>query len=444
MAVIAEIADLVDQTLFVDTHEHLMEESERVEALKNPTKSRVTNDIGMFFCHYSDSDLLVAGMDPKELEKLRDPQVAPRDKWRAVAPFYERSRHTGYLLNVRESLQALYGEEDINEANCERISEKVEKLVRPGYYWHVLKTVSRIEYTQVNSLDTVVFRDTDDPALLSQDISFVRLSTDLNVAEVERVVGREAKSLADWHAIIDWCYAEYGPRAIAVKNQSAYGRRLNYENVSSEVAAPIFERMIRKDGGRMSREERKPLEDHLFHYCVEKSTEYNLPVKLHTGYYAGQGGMPLERVRQNAGDLCPVLKAHRDTKFVLMHIDYPYQDEAIALAKHYPNAYIDMCWAWIINPAAAVRFVKEFVMAAPACKLLTFGGDYMPVEMVPGHARIARRGIAQALSELVEEKWVAMADVEALVERLMRGNAHEIFDFEGTLAKWNKPAKPAR
>ena len=63
-----------------------------------------------------------------------------------------------------------------------------------------------------------------------------------------------------------------------------------------------------------------------------------------------------------------------------MHIDYPYQDEAIALAKHYSNVWIDMCWAWIINPAAGVRFLKEFIMAAPASKVLTFGGDYRPVE----------------------------------------------------------------
>lgn len=75
-------------------------------------------------------------------------------------------------------------------------------------------------------------------------------------------------------------------------------------------------------------------------------------------------------------------------------------------------------------------------MAAPANKLFIFGGAYLPAELVPGHARIARRDLAQALSELVREGWLSAADVAALAERLMRGNAHELFDYEGTLAAW--------
>jgi len=130
--------------------------------------------------------------------------------------------------------------------------------------------------------------------------------------------------------------------------------------------------------------------------------------------------------------------AHPTARFVIMHITYPYQDEAIVLAKHYPNAYIDLCWAWIINPVASVRFVKEFLKAAPANKLFTFGGDYTLVEMVPGHARMARQGLAQAVSELVDEGWVESRDVHDLVERLMRGNAHEVFDYPGTLARWDR------
>ena len=72
-------------------------------------------------------------------------------------------------------------------------------------------------------------------------------------------------------------------------------------------------------------------------------------------------------------------------------------------------------------------------MAAPACKLFTFGGDYIPVEMVPGHARIARRGITLAITQLVQEGWLAESDVPALVERIMRGNAKEVFDLERVL-----------
>ena len=113
-----------------------------------------------------------------------------------------------------------------------------------------------------------------------------------------------------------------------------------------------------------------------------------------------------------------------------MHITWPYQDEAIAVAKHFPNAYIDMCWSWTINPVAAVRFLKEFLVAAPANKLLTYGGDVSYIELVPGTVRLARRGIAQAVSELVEEGWISHAQVPALLHRLLRGNALDLFPVE--------------
>ncbi len=98
------------------------------------------------------------------------------------------------------------------------------------------------------------------------------------------------------------------------------------------------------------------------------------------------------------------------------------------LAKHYRNVTIDLCWAWIINPAACVRFVKEFLLAAPSNKLLTFGGDYASVENTVGHAAVARQGLAQALSELVKEKWLTEAAALALIEPLMRGNARAVSD----------------
>jgi predicted TIM-barrel fold metal-dependent hydrolase len=173
--------------------------------------------------------------------------------------------------------------------------------------------------------------------------------------------------------------------------------------------------------------EQKALADHLMRECVRRAGAAGLPVKLHCGYYAGSGRMPLARVRQNAGDLCPLLADFPEVRFVLMHIGYPYQDEYIALAKHYPNVWIDLCWAWIINPAATARFVQEFLLAAPASKLLTFGGDYATIEPVVGHAAIARRGLALALDGLVADGWLDAEAALALVEPLMHGNAEALF-----------------
>lgn len=430
---------LIDRTPFVDTHEHLWDEVTRLGERPYPGgQPGPARDFSLLVAHYVDSDLLSAGMHADDMKRLKAHETDLGEKWRIFGPVYERCRNTGYLRNLRESVRMLYGEDDLREDNYVAISERIATLIQPGYMRRVLLDVARVEHCQVNSFEGVVFNETAQPDLLCQDLSFVALSTGMSaesMAQLSLASGVEVRRLEDWHRVIDWAFATYGPRAIAVKNQSAYNRRLDYADVPARDVAALFQRFA-DHPSELGKTQRKPLQDHLFHYCLRKAIEYNLPVKLHTGYFAGNDYMPLEQIRQNASDLCGLLRTYPDAKFIIMHNDYPYQDEAIALAKHYSNAYIDMCWAWIINPAAGVRFVKEFLGAAPASKLLTFGGDYGPVEMVPGHARIARQGLAQALSELTGEGWLAEAELPALVERLMRGNAHEIFDYEGTLKAW--------
>jgi uncharacterized protein len=418
-----QIRDLVEQTPMVDTHEHLLEESERLGG-KAGERLFPCNDWAYLFMHYLHDDLAGAGMSDDALRRFLAPDTSTEEKYRLVAPYWERTKHTGYAQAVRYTLRGLYGEDDLTAESAPRLAEKYLALLRPGFYREILREKSNLESCQVNALERI-FRETEQPDLLHQDIGFPTLSSDLDLERVKQETGQSADSLDGYLAIVDDLFARCASRAVAAKNQSAYSRRLNYDNVPKEQAEPLFARHAK--GETLASDEKKALQDHLFRYCVGKATEHGLPVKLHTGYYAGRRSMPLERLRQNAGDLCPLLKDFPETKFVLMHIGYPYQDEFIALAKHYPNAYIDMCWAWIINPAASVRFLKEFLLAAPASKLFPFGGDYVSVECVYGHSRIARQGITQALSELVAEGWIAQKETPALIERILRGNAHAVF-----------------
>jgi hypothetical protein len=115
----------------------------------------------------------------------------------------------------------------------------------------------------------------------------------------------------------------------------------------------------------------------------------------------------------------------------------------LAVAKHYTNAYVDMCWSWIINPVSAKEFLKKFIVTVPYNKLIVFGGDYRIAESTVGHAILTRNGIIQALNELVNEEFLSQDDALGLVEPLLRGNCYEIFDIKGktNLLKgldWNK------
>lgn len=187
-------------------------------------------------------------------------------------------------------------------------------------------------------------------------------------------------------------------------------------------------------GKSVSPEERKKLEDHLFWYVVGQATKMDLPVKMHLGYHAQWAGktsqMQLAMVRNNPSDACRLCDESKDTRFIFFHIGYPYYEEMLAVAKQFANATLDMCWSWIINPVAAKDFLKKFIVTVPSNKILTFGGDFTPVECVSGHSVIARNGIVLSLSELVEENHISMNEALALVDPLLNGNAREIFRLE--------------
>ena len=448
MSIISSIGELVEGTLFIDTHEHLIEESRRLEwrgkeatvspfdGWMPPFLGYKRNDWPYLFLQYSLDDLLSAGMTAEETYKvfgLSRNEVSSRDKWRIVEPYFEKTKNTGYLQALRITFRELFDEEEVYQGSVERVDRKMEKLVQKGFYKKILHDFAGVESAQVNALDAV-FYETEYPELLYQDLSFVAMSTELDLT-IAQPAGIEPIAIEDWHSVIDWHFETYGPRAIALKNQSAYVRRLNYAPVSKNEAAPLFARLAK--GKTLSEVETEALGNHLFNYYLHKAADYKLPVKLHTGYYAGVNHMPLDRLRRNTSDICPVIQAHPQVKFILMHMGYPYQDEYIALAKHFSNVYIDLCWAWIINPVASGRFLKEALLAAPASKFFAFGGDYVSVETIVGHARLARDGITRALSELVTDGYFSEQDAHETAQRIMRDNALEVFDFKGALAAWH-------
>jgi hypothetical protein len=370
--------------------------------------------------------MLTCGMPQAEYDRFFSPEVSPVDKWKILKPYWPYVRNTGYGMAVEIAMQQLYDVPELSSETTAKVASGYEKVCRKGFYKEILCEKSGIESCQVNALEQP-FRKTAMPTLLMQDISIVGMFAGPNIDSYAKPAGINVKTLADWHLVIDWWFEKYGPYAVAVKSQNAYSRDIDYENVSVEQAEPVFKKRI--SGESLNSKERKLLEDHLFWYSVKAATKANLPVKLHTGYYAGQNSMPLSRLINNPDSAASLCKTAPDARFIFMHICYPYYEEILSVAKHYTNAYIDMCWSWIINPIAAKDFLKKYLVTAPANKILTFGGDYIPVEPVLGHAVVARRGIALALSELVEEGWLSLDRAEELADMIMHENARNIFNL---------------
>jgi|SRR5580700_340025 hypothetical protein len=439
MTVIARVRELVDATHLIDTHEHLLEEADR---LANRHPSLGCGDWSVLLSHYTCADLCSSGLPEGVRERFCKEEVPPEQKFRWIERYWKHVRHTGYGQAVRLSLQGLYGESDLTLETVPRIAEKYSDYLRPGFYDELLRQRSLIDHCQVNSVQSLVFKLTSRPDLLRQDIDITELCRPEGFAAVEKEFAVSANGLDEWLAVIDKLFAQFAPLAVAVKCFLAYFRRLDFAPPDRTKAEQAF--TVHQRSGALSSEQSKVLGDFLFDWCLNRAQDHRLPVKIHTGYHDSNNRMPLHWVSKNVGDLCEIFRAYPATNFVLFHIGYPYQNEVLAVAKQYSNVVVDMCFAWIVDPLSSTSFLKAFLTTVPANKLFSFGGDYIPVELVHGHARLARMGIARALSDLIEEGWLGESDAPHLIECIMRRNAEEFFSPAPKRAKESRDATSAQ
>lgn len=421
------LRDLIDSTRWIDTHEHIVEEQQRLktEPYRFPACTGgelvIPADWTCLLVDYSLNDLITAGLPQGHAAQVLEDGIDPADKWQLVEPYWEAARTTGYVRAVDLTTERLFDMRLCAET-CVEIDARLRAMRQPGYFRHVIRDVARVDWCQVHSVDQEPFCETETPDLLEQDLSIVPLVFGRH-DEIERRSGRLVSSLSDYVAVIEWCFREYARRAIAVKCLWAYFRPLEVQS----VAAPPQEAFSLLRAGRATERQQRDVQDYLFDVCIRLATEFKLPVKMHLGYLDSIGRREMRFVRDHVSALIPLAQRYPDTTFVLMHMSWPHHDELIAVAKHHPNVIVDLCWSWILAPLATRTFVSRFLTSVPSTKLLGFGGDYLVPENLVGHAAIARAGLAGALEDLVDSDWLSLAEACELVPRLMRTNAERIF-----------------
>jgi hypothetical protein len=415
-----ELAEFIDQTRLMDTHEHLRKESDYVE--KGPD---VLQDL---FQNYVESDLQVAGATPEALKKLfdsSDPDLSLR--FQGVSKAWECCRHTGYGEAVRLMARHVYDMEEITPESLEKAKERNRELRKPGQRLRILRDVARLDHVQVDDFSQACIPDESGLDFFLYDISW-RSFCFGEVAWMQREVGQEIGDLKTLRDVMAGIFARYAPFAIALKSQHAYHRTLQWRERSDEEAAQALQRQL--SGKICAEEDRMCLGDWCWERGVELSIQYNLPFKLHTGYYVGQGYMQTERIR--AGHLCGLLQKYPKARFVLMHLAYPYSMELVALAKHFTNVHVDLCWAWSIDPYSAADSVRRMIHAVPANKLFAFGGDTSWPNAVLAYSIQARAWMTRTLQAEIDERLMTEKEAIRLAQRMMRTNQEEFFDLKGT------------
>jgi hypothetical protein len=424
-----KIKEYVDGISIVDTHEHLPQEPERL--------GEDVDVLATFFPHYASSDLRSAGMPEEDLTFIRDASKPLDERWGVFEPWWEMIRNTGYARAIEIASRDLYGVDGIGAETYKQLSLRMNERNKKGLYRWVFKERAGVD---ISILDTGVFDvDREFFAPVRRFRDFILVKDRMDFETLGRQVGGPIHSLHDLVLAIRSEFDRLAGRIVGVKIALAYVRPLYFEKTSFSEAEEAFNKIYRMRRFRrvdlepkgmklvpesVGFEELRPMQDYLVHRVVEEAEKRGLPIQIHTGLHEGN-----ENIISNSNpvQLVNLFMEYADARFDIFHGSWPYCGELSALAKNFPNVYIDMCWMHIISPSRSRSALSEWLDEVPANKILGFGGDYRFVEGVYGHAIIARDNIAKVLASKVDDGIYRLKQAKKYASWLLKENAAKLF-----------------
>ena len=429
------LREFLDTIKVVNTHEH--------QRWPGEEWGESFNFYTLLGFSYLKSDLVSAGAPALRPEMARQPDF--EKLWSAFGPYLDYSRATTYYSHFLRGFQVLYGmEEDYFTAqNIKKLSEGItgNYADRDSWYSRAFEEAG-FEVMFVDQYWAPFNRELDERffALVFNINKLVAGATQrtvkyreepspmINVYRLAATEGFSIQSLDDYLRFADSLLEDFQESgAVCLKNSMAYARSLDYAPVPRERAEDLFSRT----SPSLTPEERKELEDFMFHWIVQRSIDLDLPIQIHTGYLAGTGNR-LENGRPTK--LNNLFLRYRDAKFVLFHGGYPWTGEFAALGKMFPNVYLDLVWLPQLSREAAVSSLDEMRDGVPYNKFF-WGGDCHQIEESTGSLEFARDVVAEVLAKRIQRGLMTEEIARDAARHIFRDNAVRFFKLEERLGR---------
>jgi len=393
MGVYEQLREHIDSLWIVDSHEHLPNEADL---------PRDADVLSTWLPFYTSNDLISAGLNLEQAEWARDPSVDLLERWDVLEPYWEAARSTGYLRVLDIAARDLFGFDRVCRDTLPNLNAAFQESRTSGqHYQYVMKDRGRIA---LSVTDANLDCDRRFFASVKRMDDLLLLSHRKAIQDRGREVGVIVHTLGDWKEALRLHLERYLEQGmVALKVGLAYMRQIRYDKVPFAAAERDFNEWFAAAHAPLRRQGPKPtrrLQDHLLHHLLGLCDERGMTVQVHTGIHEGIGNVISD---SDPTLLTNLLLEYGDVTFDLFHISYPYQKQLANLAKNFRNVTADMCWAHAISPEASRRALAEFLDAAPANKIIAFGGDYTFVEGAYGQSVLARHNVAAVLARKVAE-----------------------------------------
>lgn len=396
----------IDNLTVIDTHEHISSESE-LQGLQL--------DIFNLFIPYIVDNLESAGITDDEMFLMKNTQAPFKDRWAAFYKYYPAIQSSTYILALQASLAEQYQFKNYGLEECQRISDLLKKdFATKGFmkkFFEKNKIESMLTFRSPAS-EEVRRSYGEDNIMIVPTVNNICVKDKNSLEEISKITETPIRNLDDILAGIDKLFKEYNAAGIRnIKFGSAYNRELNYKPRTRAEAEASFAKIMATPFEYSEAKPNKyyvfhledyhiPLDDYLAIYMIKQAEKYNMNAIFHVGIFAWN----FNSVKNNhASSLEWLMKNFPKVNFVILHAGYPYFDEAILLAKYYPNVYINMTWDHIIERGKSIEIMKSYIEMLPTSKIHLFGGDYLFPQQIYGNVTFTKENLYIALVDLMKK-----------------------------------------
>jgi len=362
-----------------------------------------------------------------------------------VAKLWPKIRATGYgravTLGCRELFDLNYAPENF-DAITAALQESIAGKSAEDVYSYFVHEKAQNKWTVQDGnfrLDSPsAFKDNVYPS--SYRFAF-RIDNLLDIADVapiealEQFTGRSIHTLDQLVQRLNEAIDKFKDtgKLAAIKIGMAYQRDLVVGDPTHHEAEVAFNRIrsrkvfwdgIQQYTGAVDAATARALGDYMFHILIQRACDEDLPVQIHTGYLAGNWG---SLAGTKALNLVPIFDKYRACRFDIFHASWPWTSELGTIGKNYPNVWLDMCWAWTMNPAQSERALSEWIDGVPFNKIFAYGADTgLPWNNV-GYSLQAKLGIARVLESKIEAGYLDERTAEEIASYIMLKNGEEFY-----------------
>ena len=352
---------------------------------------------------------------------------APAGSWEALAPFLERSGSNSFVRNLVRGLIELYAPTEIaiTRENWRMFDEALRaRRAKAGWRDEVLK-LAKVEQVITDPYTNPML---DARGTLGANYhSVVRInafafgwnatSRDHNGNSawvVLKGVGLEARTFDEYLAALEKLVERMrGASQVALKNALAYDRDLDFREPHEMTARAAWGK------ANPTVEERKAFSDFVVDHFCRLAAKHDLPVQMHLGTAIIRGSHPLK--------VAPLIERHPQTRFLLMHLAYPWSRDLLGMAFVYRNIWIDLTWSWLLSPLHFKLALHEAIEILPDESRMMLGGDNWHIEETFATLQGARRLIGEVLEEKIAAAYFTAGDAERLAAKMLHENARQFF-----------------